>query len=154
MTPGERRENLARRARIRRLEQEVADLREMLERLVAESLTEAGPMDVTVRQAQGLLRRTGSVSDQPVPPVPDDATIAVTFTHVDRYRRKTYRAGGLYLSLGGGPGIGHVAMRVDPGGKKWATTDDAAAAWLTEQGLPAIRAARLVADAIRARDCT
>jgi hypothetical protein len=45
-------------------------------------------------------------------------------------------------------------MRVDPGGKKWATTDDAAAAWLTEQGLPAIRAARLVADAIRARDCT
>ena len=154
MTPGERRQDQARRARIRRLEQEVADLREMLERLVAESLTEAGPMDVTVRQAQGLLRRTGSVSDQPVPPVPDDATIAVTFTHVDRYRRRTYRAGGIYLSLGGGPGIGHVAMRVDPGGKKWATTDDAAAAWLTEQGLPAIRAARLVADAIRARDCT
>jgi hypothetical protein len=154
MTPGERRENVARRARIRRLEQEVADLREMLERLVAESLTEVGPMDVTVREAQGLLRRTGSVSDQPVPPVPDDATIAVTFTHVDRYRRKTYRAGGLYLSLGGGPGIGHVAMRVDPGGMKWATTDDAAAAWLIEQGLPADRTARLVADAIRARDCT
>ena len=154
MTPGERRENVARRARIRRLEQDVAELRDMLEQLVAESLTEAGPMDVTVRQAQGLLRRTGSVSDQPVPPVPDDATIAVTFTHVDRYRHKTDRAGGLYRSLGGGPGIGQVAMRVDPGGKKWATTDDAAAAWLTEQGLPAIRAARLVADAIRARDCT
>ena len=154
MSPGERRQDEARRRWITRLEQDVADLREMLARLVAESLTEAGPMDVTVRQAQGLLRRTGSVSDQPVPPVPDDATIAVTFTHVDRYRRKTYRAGGLYLSLGGGPGIGHVATRVDPGGKKWATTDDAAAAWLTEQGLPAIRAARLVADAIRARDCT
>ena len=154
MTPGERRQDKTRRDRITRLEQDVAELRDMLEQLVAESLTEAGPMDVTVRQAQGLLRRTGSVSDQPVPPVPDDATIAVTFTHVDRYRRRTYRAGGIYLSLGGGPGIGHVAMRVDPGGKKWATTDDAAAAWLTEQGLPAIRAARLVADAIRARDCT
>ena len=154
MSPGERRQDEARRTWITRLEQDVADLREMLARLVAESLTEAGPMDVTVRQAQGLWRRTGSVSDQPVPLVPDDATIAVTFTHVDRYRRKTYRAGGLYLSLGGGPGIGHVAMRVDPGGKKWATTDDAAAAWLTEQGLPADRAARLVADAIRARDCT
>jgi hypothetical protein len=111
-------------------------------------------MDMTVREAQALLRRTGSVSDQPVPPMPDDATIAVTFTHVDRYHHKTYRAGGLYLSLGGGPGIGHVAMRVDPGEKKWATTDDDAAAWLTGQGLPADRAARLVADAIRARDCT
>src|SRR5262245_55619003 len=104
MSLGERRQDEARQARITRLEQDVADLREMLARLVAESLTEVGPMDVTVREAQGLLRRTGSVSDQPVPLVPDDATIAVTFTHVDRYRHKTYRAGGLYLSLGGGPG--------------------------------------------------
>ena len=83
-----------------------------------------------------------------------DETIPVRFTHVERHGRKTYRAGGLYLSLGGGPGIGHVAMRVDPGGKKWATTDDAAAAWLVAQGLPIDRAAQLVAGAIQARDGT
>jgi hypothetical protein len=45
-------------------------------------------------------------------------------------------------------------MQVDPGGRKWATTDDAAPAWLVEQGLPPDRAAQLVADAIRARDGT
>jgi hypothetical protein len=40
----------------------------------------------------------------------------------------------------------------DPDVKKWATTDDAAAAWLTQQGLPADRANRLIDDAIRTRD--
>jgi hypothetical protein len=154
MTPKERREDEARHAQITRLEQEVADLREMLERLVAESHTEVGPMDATVREAQELLRRTGSASDRAAPSVSNDETIPVTFTCVERHGRKTYRAAGIYLSLGGGPGIGHVAMRVDPGGKKWATTDDAAALWLTEQGLPPDRATRLVAAAIQARDCT
>ena len=45
-------------------------------------------------------------------------------------------------------------MRVDPGEKKWATTDDATAALLTRRGLPPDRAVRLVADAIQARDST
>jgi hypothetical protein len=111
-------------------------------------------MDVTVREAQALLHRTGAEPDEITPAVPEDTPIPVTFTCLMRWRRKVYRAGGLYLSLGGGPGIGHVAMRGDPGGKKWATTDDAAAAWLVEQGLPPNRAALLVADAIRARDGT
>jgi hypothetical protein len=111
-------------------------------------------MDVTVREAQALLHRTGAGPDEATPAVPADTPIPVTFTCLMHWRRKVYRAGGLYLSLGGGPGIGHVAMRVDPGGKKWATTDDAAAAWLIEQGLPADRATRLVANAVRARDCT
>jgi hypothetical protein len=154
MTARERRQEEARRAQMTRLEQDLGDMRDMLARLIAESHSEAGPLLVTVLEAQELLRRTGSIPDRPDPSMPDEATIPVTFTHVDHYRRRTYRAGGIYLSLGGGPGIGNVAMRVDPDGKKWATTDDAAAAWLIEQGLAADRAARLVADAIRARDCT
>jgi hypothetical protein len=115
----------------------------------------ADVLPCVAEDADGHLRHTGSAPDRTAPSVPDnEKTIPVTFTCVGRHGGKTYRAGGMYLSLGGGPGIGHVAMRVDPGGKKWATTDDAAAAWLTEQGLPADRAARLVADAIQARDCT
>ena len=153
MTPSKRHEEKA-AVRIARLEQEVDDLREMLERLIAGSYTEVGPMSVTVREAQRLLLRTGSAPDRPAPSVPEDETIPVTFTHVERHGRKTYRAGGLYLNFGGGPGIGHVAMRVDPGGKRWATTDDAAAGWLVAQGLSPDRAAHLVADAIQARDCT
>ncbi len=82
----------------------------------------------------------------------EEQKIPVTFTVVERYRRKTYRAAGIYLSLGGGPGFGHVAMSVQPSGVKWITTDDAAAAWLVLQGLPEARAARLVAAAIEVRD--
>ncbi len=73
----------------------------------------------------------------------------MTFPYVERHGRKTYRAGGLDLSLAVSPGIGHLAMRVDPGGQKWATTDNAAANWLVAQGLPPDRAAHLVAGAIR-----
>jgi hypothetical protein len=151
--PGERHDEEA-AVRIARLEQEMNDLRAMLERLIAGSFTEVGPMDVTVREAQGLLVRTRASPDRSTPCVPEDEKIPVTLTHVERHGRKTYRAGGLHLSLGGGPGIGHVAMRIDPGGQRWATTDDAAAGWLVAQGLPPDRAARLVADAIQSRDGT
>ena len=140
--------------RIARLEQEVNDLRGVLERLIAGSYMEVGPMDVTVREAQGPPARTGASPDRSTPCVPEDGKIPVTFTHVERHGRKTYRAGGLHLSLGGGPGIGHVAMRIDPGGKRWATTDDDAAGWLVSHGLPPDRAAQLVAGAIQSRDCT
>ena len=92
MTPRSRRHDEARRARITRLEQDVADLRDMLERLIAESYTEVGPMGVTVREAQGLLQRTGSIPDRADHSVPDEATIAVTYTHVDRYRRSSRAA--------------------------------------------------------------
>jgi hypothetical protein len=151
--PGERHDEEA-AVRIARLEQEMNDLRAMLERLNAGSYTEVGPTDGTVREAQGHLVRTGDSFNGSTPFVPEDGKISVTFTHVERHGRKTYRAGGLHLSLGGGPGIGHVAMRIDPGGQRWATTDDAAAGWLVAQGLPPDRAARLVADAIHSRDCT
>ena len=76
--------------------------------------------------------------------------IPVTFTCREQYRKRTYYAAGLYLSLGRGPGIAHVAMRV--GRKRWATTDDHAAAWLIDRGLPEDRAAQLVAAAIALRD--
>ena len=58
MTPGVRHEEEA-AVRIAQLEQEVNDLRAMRERLIAGSFTEVGPMDVTVREAQRLLLRTG-----------------------------------------------------------------------------------------------
>ena len=63
MTPSERHEEKA-AVRMARLEQEVDDLREMLERLIAESYNQVGPMSVTVREAQRLLLRTG-----PGPPI-------------------------------------------------------------------------------------
>ncbi len=116
--PGERPDDEA-AMRIARLEQEVNDLRAMLERPIAGSYTEVSPMDLTVREAQGHLVRTGASPDRSTPCVPEDEKIPVTFTHVERHGRKTYRAGGLHLSLGGGPGIGHVAMRIDPGGQRW-----------------------------------
>ena len=109
---------------------------------------------MTVRTAPELPGITLSATERPTVSVPEDPKIPVTFTHVEEYGDKTYRAGGLYLSLGGGPGIGHVGMRVDPGGRKWATTDDAAADWLVAQGLPPDCAAYLVACAIQTRDQT
>jgi hypothetical protein len=124
------------------------------EELAAEVYPRSEPSDDTDRAIQGFRGFIGSAADRLAVSIPDDPKIPVTFTHIDRHDGKTYRAGGLYLSLGGGPGIGHVAMRVDPGGRKWATTDDAAAAWLIEHGLPPDRAAQLVACAIRVRDGT
>jgi len=47
----------------------VADLREMLERLVAESHCEAGPLLATALEAQELLRRTGFGTRPGRPPV-------------------------------------------------------------------------------------
>src|SRR5262249_49488742 len=85
-------------------------------------VTDVRPLDA--EDADGPAPRDGCAPDQAAPSVPHDEAIPITFTHVDRYRRRTYHAGGIHLSLGGGPGIGHVAMRVDPDGTKWATTDD------------------------------
>jgi hypothetical protein len=124
------------------------------EELAAAVYPRSEPSDATDRAAQGSRGCTGSAADRSAVSIPDDLKLPVTFTHIERHGGKTYRAGGLYLSLGGGPGIGHVAMRVDPGGRRWATTDDAAAAWLIEHGLPPDRAAQLVASAIRVRDGT
>ena len=56
MTPGKRRQDEAGPARIARLEQDVDDLREMLERLVAESLT---AQEMVVMTGQGLPRPGG-----------------------------------------------------------------------------------------------
>jgi hypothetical protein len=124
------------------------------EELAGEVSGRDGSTESTVCEADALLGRTGAMSKRATVPIPEDPKIPVTLAHVERNGGKSYRAGGLYLSLGGGPGVGHVAMRVDPGGRRWATTDDSAEAWLVEQGLPPDRAAHLVADAIQARDGT
>jgi hypothetical protein len=75
---------------------------------------------------------------------------AVTFTHVARYKGKTYRAAGVYLSFGGSPGIACIAMKA--GKKKWVVPDSYAQSWLESRGLAAETAAALVADAAAERD--
>ena len=129
------------------------DLRAMLERLIAGSFAEVGPT--------GCDRPGGAGTPAPhrgrvrsVRPVPyrEIEKIPVTFTHVERHGRKTYRAGGLYLSLEAArasatwpcarrsrrPKMGDHGRRRSAG-------------WLVAQGLSPDRAARLVAAAIGAR---
>jgi hypothetical protein len=82
----------------------------------------------------------------------DETKIPVTFTQSEAHRGKTYRAGGIFLSLGGGPGIPCIAMMVEPDGTKWCVPDEDAARWLASQGLPIDIADGLVGEAARARD--
>ncbi len=81
------------------------------EELAGEVYYRDRPSEPTVREASDFLPHTRPEADRSTDPVADDQRIPVTFTHVEQDGDKTYRAGGLYLSLGGGPGIGHVAMR-------------------------------------------